>query len=244
MTQPLAEDINAAWETESGLVDDVDGYITNPRFGTKEEYAQAVVETTGQAGGTSGLMFIVDLADPSGEIIGGQGWSVGSGWEPSADGLHISHPKRSNVVGSSLYGQLQTKVVRDLGVSMGEHGNPLDALSWDRLGFHWMQVPHPTVGGKEATGLMPTMFLGKAGAVPGVAPTPTPGTPAPGAPAPPPPGTPSPAMIAALTLVSECADVKAFQLKVVINSDIVADDALMASCLNDSPEGFFAKYKS
>lgn len=185
---PAQEDINTAWQTETGLVDDIDGIIVNPRFGVKEEYAQQVSLTSG--GAETGLMFMVDLMDDNGEVIGNQGWSIGSGWEASEDGRYITHPKRQNVVNSSLYGQLQDKVTRGLQVPIGQYGLPTDAMAWNYLKFHWMQTAHKTVSGVEKTSLMPTEFFGKvefegeeeaaAAEVPAPAPAPAPiTTPAP-----------------------------------------------------------------
>lgn len=258
------ENPNAAWETESGLVDDVDGIIVNPRFGLKEEYAQAVQLTS--QGQDTGLMFLVDLMDDNGEIIATQGWSVGSGWEVSEDSLSISHPKRANVVTSSMYGQLQNKCVKELGVNMGQYGSPVEAMSWNLLKFHWMQLAHKTVSGVDKTGLMPTEFFGKVELEGETAEAPAPAP----APAPTPvkvataqkaaPGATSgaalkarlakpaqPALSAAaqeaLKLVGLSADAKSFAKAAVKVAAIANDDALMAQILDDSPSGFFAKNK-
>lgn len=220
----------SAWETESGLIDDVDGYIANPHFGTKEEYALAVSAMGGQA---VGLMFLIDLHDENGEFIGSQGWSIGTGWEVSDDDLSISHPKRKNVVHSSMYGQLQNIVVKELGVPMDKYGVPTDAKSWDGLGFHWMLKPHLTVAKKEVNSLMPTQFLGAKG-------TDTPaGKPAPKTPA----VAESDAEKEAAKLVVASASVKEFQLKAMRVPAVVNDDALMAKCLDDGPDGFYATHK-
>ena len=249
MTTVAPQDINAAWETESGLIDDVDGYIVNPHFGFKEEYAQAV-----QASGTpGGAMFIVDVMSPEGELLGSQGYSIGTGWEISEDGRYITHLKRSNVVTSTLYGQLQNKVIKDLNVPMGGRGEPTDAMAWDGLGFHWNQLPHATVGGEEKTGLMPTLFIGE------LKDAPAPGAAPPAAAAPretaasklkakaaalKAPAVVSPARVEALKLVGESADSKEFLLKAVKNAVIVNDDALMAEVMDDSATGFFAQNKA
>lgn len=225
----MVEEKKSAWVLESGLVDDVDAWIANPKFGTKEEYAEAVV-----AGGsnTAPLMFLVDLVDENGEIIANQGWSIGSGWEVSEDGKTITHPKRQNVVHSTMYGALQYKVVQDIGVDMDKYGKPTDADSWDGLGFHWNLTPHKTVSGKEVSSLMPTIFLGKAGAS-GSKPAPKKSE----------PSEQSEAMKKALELVAESNNAKEFQLKAMKVPAIVADDTLMSQCLDDGPEGFYAQNK-
>ena len=236
MTNPKTTDvdINAAWELESGLIDDVDAWIVHPRFGTKEDYMQAIID----APEGSGLMFMIDLVNVEGELLGSQGYSVGTGWEASEDGRYLTHATRSNVVKSTLYGQLQTKVVKDLGISMGERGVPTDAEVWNGLGFHWTQTPHFTVSGVEKSSLMPTMVLEGAG--PTTAPAPAPAakaTPKVAAKA----GSPG-AKAAALKLVGECTSAKEFMMKAIKVPAIVADDALMAECMDDGDAGFYAQY--
>lgn len=237
----MEQEERGPWETESGLIDDVDAWIANPRFGVKEEYSQVVVETTG--GEQKGVMLLFDLADEKGEIIGGQGYSIGTGWEISEDGLVITHAKRKNVVTGTLYGQLQNRVVKELGLDMSQYGLPTEALAWDGLGFHWMQIPHATVGGEQKTGLMPTVFLSRIGEVAPVT-TPTPAQPAARAAARPaartvPVTAPTPGETAALQLVAETGTQKEFILKAVKVAEIAADDALMARCLDDSAAGFY-----
>jgi len=246
----VTEQERGPWETESGLIDDVDAWITNPHFGIKEEYSQAVIEASG--GEQKGAMIIFDLQDENGEIIGSQGYSIGTGWEISEDGLTIAHAKRKNVVTNSMYGQLQNRVVKELGVDMSLYGLPTEALAWDGLGFHWMQVAHATVGGPEKTGLMPTQFLGKLSVEGAPAPATRPtaaARPAAARPAVRPTvratvqKTVSAAEQKALELVAECSTVKEFRLKAIRVPEIAADDNVMAACLDDSETGFFYFHK-
>lgn len=212
----------STWETETGLPNDIDAWVANPRFGLKDEYAQVV-----QAAGGEGSMFIIDLIDERGELVGSQGYSIGTGWIISDDGLEISHPKRKNVVGSSMYGQLQNRVRRELGVKMEEHGLPTQAKSWGGLGFHWMLESHPIVGGGEKQGLMPVEVLGekKIGAV---APT-------------------VPKVSGDLELklkeMAQSNDVKTFQRLALKEPAVVANDELMASILDEGPTGFWATHQ-
>jgi len=132
-----------------------------------------------------------------------------------------------------MYGQLQNIVVKELGVPMDKYGIPTDAMSWDGLGFHWMLKPHLTVAKKEVNSLMPTQFLGVKG-------TDTPaGKPAPKVPA----AAESDAEKEAAKLVVASASVKEFQLKAMRVPAVVNDDALMAKCLDDGPDGFYATHK-
>ncbi len=226
------KELDTSWDTETGLPNDIDAWIVNAKFGQKDEYAQAVA-AAGTEGGALLLMF--DLADEKGDVIGNQGYSVGSGWEASEDGKSISHPKRKNVVGSSLYGQLQNRVIKDLGLKemMQGRGKPTDAKCWNGLGFHWMLEEHETVGGKPASGIMPTIFINDKGS--SVA------TPAPAAPvAPPAAGT----IEATLATLARTLDQKAFQEKALGLPSVAANDELMASVLDEGAEGFWTTHQA
>ena len=227
-----------AWETETGLPNDIDAWMSDCKFGMKDDYAKAITDIGAEG---SGLMFMFDLMDEKGEIQGSQGYSIGTGWIVSDDGLSISHPKRHNVVGSSMYGTLQNRVVKELGVDMASRGSPLEAKVWEGLGFHWLQQPHSTVSGEEKMGLMPiTVLDAKAGAP---ATTPAAGESVAdkvaaakaklaagkaGA------GT---ADLVALAKANELAD---FQAKALEMADVASNDELMASVLDDGPDGFWA----
>lgn len=217
------------WELETGLPNDVDAWMTNCRFGTKEEYAQAVVATGGEVEGVAGLMFITDLVDENGVLIGSQGWSVGSGWIPSDDGKSMRHPTRRNVVDTSRYGQLQRRVMKDLGVDMSKFGVPTVAPSWDGLGFHWMLEEHPTITGQASKrGLMPVQSLGK-----------------------------KDIMVAAQKAPKVAGDVekqladlvdvspnsKVFQKAALKLEAVTKNDDIMADVLDDSPTGFYIRHK-
>lgn len=222
------EEKQGAWETETGLINDVDAWIKNARFGKLDEYAQTVAAS----GSEGGQMFIIDLVNEASEIIGSQGYSIGTGWEVSDDGMSIAHPKRKNVVGSSLYGQLQNRVVRDLKVDMEARGLPTEAKSWDGLGFHWKQQEHDTVGGKPATSVMPVEYLGEkkagAAAVAKVAPAPTAES----------------TTEKALGVFARTLDVKAFQEKALTMESVAADDELMAKVLDEGSDGFWATHQT
>lgn len=220
-----------AWALETGLPNDIDGWMRNCRFGTKDEYAQAVIATGPEAEGTAGLMMIADLYDETGELIGSQGWSVGSGWVASDDGKSMHHPTRKNVVVSSRYGQLQQRVIKELGVNMSEFGIPTNASAWEGLGFHWMLEEHETIQGKEPKrGLMPVQFLGKLEGETKAAPAPAKET---------------STLEKQLTEIAQRSpDAKAFQKEALKIEDVVKDDDLMASVLDDSPTGFYATHRT
>lgn len=222
-----------AWETETGLPNDVDVWIANPRFGEKEEYSSKVAEASSMA--AAPIMFLMDLVDKKNELVGTQGYSIGTGWEVSEDGLEITHPKRKNVVGSSMYGMLQRRVVKELGVDMDQYGLPTKAMSWDKLGFHMMLEEHAVVGGGTGSSLMPVTFLGKR--EDGGGPTPSPA------------GTTklreatvlSELELKLVDLMAEHTEVKTFQLAAIKMPGVSANDELMASVLDEGPDGFWAK---
>lgn len=230
------EEEKGAWALETGLPNDVDGWMRDCRFGTKDEYKLAVTAAGPDEGeGVAGLMFIADLYDEKGELIGSQGYSVGSGWIPSDDGKSMHHPTRKNVVSSSRYGQLQSRVMKDLGIDMNQYGLPIEAASWDNLGFHWMLEEHETIRGKEPkTGLMPIMFLGKKAE--GEAPAPAPAGKAPVK-------AESEVMTKLKALAEVSPDVKTFQKAALRIEAVATNDELMAQVLDDSANGFYEQNK-
>lgn len=219
------EEKASAWDLETGLPNDFDGWVKTAKFGYKEEYAQAVQQRGGE-----GVMLILDLDDEGGEAVASPGYSIGTGWIVSEDGKTISHPKRQNVVRGSMYGNLQTRVRKDLGVDMDSRGVPTDARCWEGLGFHWMQEEHAVVSRGEAgaptkaTGLMPVEVLG--------AQKPTVKVEAPA----------SDIEKELIGMVGKMG-LKEFQVAAIRKPDVVGDDKLVASILDDGPTGFYATHK-
>lgn len=243
----------SAWDTESGLVDDIDAWMSNCRFGKKEEYAAKVALSEGGSDESSGLMFLVDLIDETGEKVAEQGWSIGSGWTPADDGSEISHPKRNNVVKSTLYGQLQDKVRGDLGVDMEALGLPTVAASWNGLGFHWNQLSHATLDKNvQKSGLMPTAVLEmNMDLRNGTAPAPAPAAkPVAGVrPAVKPPTTAkkgvsvAPALETRLNNLAKASpDADTFALAATKLPGASGNDDLMKELMDDSDAGYWAKH--
>jgi len=227
----------SVWDLESGLPNDVDAFIANAKFGTRDEYMQQISEGGGEG---TGLMFLFDLMDESGEVIGQQGYTVGSGWQASDDGKSISHPTRKNVVISSRYGQLQHRVVKELDVEMEKYGKPTDAASWNGLGFHWMLEEHETLkvvegGGRERKqGLMPTVFVGVNDAIRGGA------APAKAAPE---KATIDAGLEKQLKELAQTNGYKAFIMAAMKIEAVSKNDELMASIMDESDKGFFATHQ-
>lgn len=237
MTTKPAEE-KSAWELESGLPNDVDGHMANCKFGTREQYMQQVTAAGGEG---EGLMFLCDLLSLDGETIGQAGWTVGSGWKVSDDGLSISHPTRKNVVISSRYGQLQYRVVKELGVDMDKYGKPVDAASWNGLGFHWMMEEHDTLkvladGKREKKqGAMPTVFLGlnekiRGGAV-GAAEAAAPALKL------------KPDLEKKLKELAQTSSYRDFVKAAMKIPDVSQNDDLMSSVMDDGATGFFATHQ-
>lgn len=226
--QAQEEQQASSWETETGLPNDFDGWVTNPRFGVRDEYAAKVAES----GGGEAPMLLLDLVDENGELMNVAGFSIGTGWTISEDGLVVSHIKRVNVVTATLYGQLQNRVRKELGVKMEERGLPTHAMSWNGLGFHWMLEEHPVVQGPPKTGLMPTEFLGEkeVGAGPVKAPAPA----VKGI---------SADLEKTLKELAQQNVVKEFQKLALKIPEVVADDELMASVLDEGPTGFHTTHQ-
>jgi len=205
------------WVTETGLINDVDAWFQNCKFGFKEEY--------GAVAGVDTPMFIAEFVNEEGEVVASQGYSVGSGWILSEDGQSISHPTRKNVVGSSVYGQLINRVVKELKVDMSKYGKPTEAKSWNGLGFHIMQEEHKTLGGETRTAPLPTEFLGEKEykAAPAAA-----------------AASPIEKKLIALAGAMNVADFQKAALKL---KEVTEDDDLMALVLDDSATGFWAKHQ-
>ncbi len=256
MAEEIAER-ESAWELESGLPNDVDGWMRNCRFGVKEEYMQQLVAS---GTGAEGLMFLFDLVDENGELIGNAGYTVGSGWKANDDGTEITHAVRKNVVNTSRYGQLQYRAVKELKIDMDQYGEPTVANSWEGLGFHWMLESHETLKQLESgerekkQGLMPTQFLGVNESIRGgedaePAEKSTKATATKKATAKAGASTKSngPKMDSKLESdlkdAAQGNDFKTFIRLAVKKPGVAADDDLMSYVMDDGPEGFFQSHQ-
>lgn len=209
------------WDTITGLPNDFDGWIANPRFGFKEEYTAVA--------GTESPQFIIDLVNAEGEFLASQAYSCGGGWTAQDGGARISHPLRENIVSSAIYGQLLTKVIRDLAVDMSKYGeSALIAKPWDGLGFHWMLEEHTTLKeGEMKQALMPTEFLGERAGKAAAAPkTKVEGD-----------------IEKSLTTLAKSLDLSAFQKAALKVSGVTDSDELMASILDEGDSGYWATHK-
>lgn len=149
------------WETISGLIDKQNAYMVGCRFGYRDEYTKVIAQAVGGQQSGEGLLFLTDWADEEGNVVASQGYSVGGGWILSEDGLAISHPTRSYLVKTSVYGQFIDQVVKKLKIDMKPYGSPMRADTWERLGFYVEQLEHKTLeAGKTKSAAMPMKFIG------------------------------------------------------------------------------------
>ena len=225
MTTPATK---SDWEPAIGIPNDVDAYIRNPRFGTNEKYAQAVVANEGES---QGAQFIIDLVSVDGIIISTQGYSIGKGWTVSEDGLHISHPMHKNVMKGTRYHTLQERVIKTLEVDLSKYGKPTESLSWDGLGFHWMVELLDQVGGQKKSNVpLPTIFLGKNEKFTTTASAPKQALP-----------TDNKDLLAKLAGLAKALTRTDFQLQAMRMPEVSRDQNLLANITDDSASGFYAK---
>ena len=121
-----------SWDTETGLPDDLDFWVTRPYFGYRPEYNDG-----------KSLLCIWEGESPEYGHIGGSVdsqpiiWPVGQNWRPTADGSKVIHDRgKTKFVKTSIYGRLLDRVAKKLGVDMSQYGHPTEADVWTDLGFH------------------------------------------------------------------------------------------------------------
>ena len=224
-----AANVKDPWELESGLPNDIDGYMVNCRFGMNDEYMSAVSKSDDA---TTGTQFIFDLVDAEGNELGSVGYSVGSGWTAADDGLSITHDKRAKVIRGTRYGDLQERVLVQMKVDMRGRGAPVDAKIWEGFGAHWMQEDKKSVSGKVNKVLYPVSFLGfkegivKKSGAPEAAPVEV-----------------DELLLAKLVNLAQTRKSKEFQMAVMKMPEAVGNEGLMSQVLNDGPDGFRATHQ-
>lgn len=212
----------SSWDTDSGLVDEADFWITEPYWGYRDEY---------QNGEISLLILVGESPDEDLESII---FPCGSGWEVVEQGKKVQHPKRVRFVKTSLVGRLIDRVVKELGVNMAERGIATDASVWRGLGFHFRreEISYGSGiledrGGK-VNHLMPVAVLEKP-AEKKVEPTPAAE------------GKPD-LTEKKLAALAKKLDREEFQKRAMDMTEVVENDDLMGAVLDDSPEGYWAKH--
>lgn len=219
-----------SWDTDSGLPDDFDFYISDASFGYRNEY---------QNGEVSLLIWEGESPDEDVESII---WPCGAGWEATKGGDAVEHPKRNRFVKTSMMGRLINRVVTELGVDdMRSRGNATEAKVWKGLGFHMKRETieyGPGIledrGGKTDH-LMPVAVLEKP--VKGKAKKAEPEAEETKA-------KPSTEVLEKkLSLLASKLSKEDFQAKAMDMPEVVADDDLLGSVLDDSEDGLWAKHQ-
>jgi len=150
----------SAWETESGLLESADFWITRAYFGTLPQYASDYGNPT---------LCIWEGYSPDTGTEHRVIWPLGAGWEAIESGTKCQHPKRQKFIRTSIYGRLLDRVMKELGEeckrTLLERGLPTEARVWEGLGFRLEMEELEYAGLLEARGgktrhLMPTAFLG------------------------------------------------------------------------------------
>lgn len=223
MTKERAKD---SWDTDTGLPDDFDFFISGAYYGYRKEYAE------GEA-----PLLIWQGSSPDEdveEII----WPCGKNWEVVKGGDEVSHPKRSRFIKNSMVGRLITRVVDELKVDMRSRGKATEANVWRGLGFH-LRREELEYGsgiledrGGKTSHLMPVAVLEK---------------PAKGKPkaevkeeveAKPSTGV----LEKKLALLASKLSKEDFQAKAMDMPEVVDNDDLLGSILDDSEDGYWAKH--
>jgi hypothetical protein len=222
----MSEQAKDSWDLDSGLPDDFDFHITGASFGYRSEYMDGEV-----------ALLIWEGESPD-EDVDSIIWPCGSGWEVVKGGAEVEHPKRTRFVKTSMMGKLIDRVVNQLGVDMRNRGPATRADVWKGLGFH-MRREEIEYGsgiledrGGKTTHLMPVAVLEK----------PTRGKPKevkmeevetkPSA----------AALEKKLALLASKLSREDFQAKAMDMPEVVADDDLLGSILDDGEDGFWAKH--
>ena len=226
----MSEQTKDSWDLESGLPDDFDFYITGASFGYRQEYMDGDVAL---------LIWEGESPDEDVESII---WPCGSGWEVVKNGAEVEHAKRTRFVKTSIMGKLIHRVVNELKVDMRSRGSATKADVWKGLGFHMRREDieyGPGIledrGGKTVH-LMPVAVLskpvkGRLPAKPGqetIEETDV--------------GTATPALEKKLALLASKLSREDFQAKAMDMPDVVSNDDLLGSILDDSQDGFWARH--
>lgn len=211
-----------SWDTDSGLPDDFDFYITGASFGYRDEYMNGEV-----------ALLIWDGESPDEDTVSII-WPCGSGWEVTKGGDEVEHPKRTRFVKTSLVGRLIGRVIDELKVDMRSRGPATKAGVWKGLGFH-MRREEIEYGsgileerGGKTSHLMPVAVLEK--------PAEKKVEKAPAAEAKP------DLTEKKLAALAKKLDREEFQKRAMDMEDVVANDDLMGQVLDDSDEGYWAKH--
>lgn len=210
-----------AWGLESGLPNDIDGFIRGAYFGFREKYQEVAGDSP---------MLILPLVSTDGEEYQGPAYSIGGGWKIAEGGKKVVHATRTRFVKTSMVGKLIERVTQELKVPMQEYGAPTDAGVWDGLGFHWVQEEHETVSKEKRTQLMPVSYLGEQEQAIAASAKPATGM--------------TPELKAKLENIAKAsADQKSFARTALKLPEVAGSDEILAQVLDGGPAGLYAQLK-
>ena len=224
-----------SWNTDTGLPDDFDFTITSAIFGFRSEYQDGEVPL---------LIWEGESPDEDVESII---FPCGKGWDVVKKGSGVEHAKRTRFIKTSMIGKLITRVVDELKVDMRSRGPATSADVWKGLSFHMKREEIKYEGlfedrGGKTIHLMPVAVLGKAAkgkpkakeadADSGDATSAAPSAPI------------NLVLEKKLMLLAAKLDKDEFQSKAMDMEDVVGDENLLATILDDSKDGFWAKHHS
>jgi hypothetical protein len=230
------EDWKETWETETGLPDDFDFWITRSEFSyLPDQYT----DTQGRP-----LPLLIWYGESDEGFDGPVTFSLGKGWEPSRDGRTVTNEKKKKFVDTSMIGRLINRA-KELGAVdvLAERGPVTDASVWEGLGFHMKREEFEYKGllqdkGGKTSRLMPTAFLG----VRGEAKSANPAQPAAEAKAE--SAQKDELLVKRLKLMAQKFDRSEFQKKAMDMPEVLEDQDLFNSIIDDTNEGFWAKARA
>lgn len=234
----MAEELkkyDESWETETGLPDDFDFWITRSEFGYLPEYTDAQGKP---------LALLIWHGESDEGFEGPVTFSLGKGWEPDRDGRFVTNVEKKGkkkFTDTSMMGRLINRA-KELGAidAIAGRGPATDARVWEGLGFHLKREEFEYKGllsekGGKTSRLMPTAFLGVRTAAGR-------GKPAPAAKAGPEPQAgdgPEPELKAKLVELAKTLELKQFQRAAMSLPEVVGDMALVQQIIDDSEAGFW-----
>lgn len=229
-----------AWKLDSGLREDMVLSIHSAYFSPHADYQ----------GGNAFLLFLIGT-DENDEPVETR-MSVGGDWTSSDGGKTITHPTKTRINKSTIYGHwIQHSLeIPELAKTLMERGAPTTAAIWEGLILH-LQIQEISFGRNldPQQRLMPTEYMGEVDSQPQLTVVPPTTTVAPAAPA---PATDPQAILAAarakaaaanntsplhatmLALAGSSPDFATFVTAAFENPDVLADDELAVQVADEN----------
>ncbi len=223
-----------SWETETGLPDDFDFWVTQSKFGYLTEYSDAQGKF---------LPLLIWHGESDEGFEGPVTFSLGKGWEPDRDGRFVTNVEKKGkkrFTDTSMMGRLINRV-KELGAldAVASRGPATDARIWEGTGWHLKREEFEYKGllqekGGRTSRLMPTAFLGVRGEPSAPKePGPAAGT-----------GETDAALREKLAQLAQKLDRPAFQKAAMNLPEVIDNPDLLQQVIDDTEEGFWAKARA